>query len=66
MSNIHTLKDIEDKEVVRDLLGKEIPSGHQLDNIHKSELEKALHGSIKTASNITCYVFLSYLLRLKL
>ncbi|GES81990.1 hypothetical protein GLOIN_2v1790954 [Rhizophagus clarus] len=49
---MHTLKDIEDKGAVGGLLGKQIPPGRRLDSNCKSELEKALRGSIKTASNI--------------
>ena len=52
MSNVHTLKNIEDREAVGGLLGKQIPLGHQLGSIRESELEKALRGSIKTASDI--------------
>jgi predicted nuclease with TOPRIM domain len=52
MSNVHTLKDIEDRRVVGGLLGKQIPSGHRLGNIRESELKKALRGSIKSASDI--------------
>jgi len=53
MPNIHTLRDIENKGVVEGSLSKHTPSGHQLGSIHESELEKALRGSIKTASDIT-------------
>ncbi|GES85406.1 hypothetical protein GLOIN_2v1790954 [Rhizophagus clarus] len=49
---MHTLKDIEDKGVVGGLLGKQIPSGRRLGSNRESELEKALRGSIKTASDI--------------
>ncbi len=52
MSNVHTLKDIENRRVIEGSLSKHIPLGHQLDSICKSEFEKALYGSIKTASNI--------------
>ncbi|GBB92442.1 hypothetical protein RclHR1_20020003 [Rhizophagus clarus] len=52
MSNVHTLKDIEDRGAVGGLLGKQIPPGRQLGSIHESELEKALCGSIKIASDI--------------
>jgi len=52
MSNVHTLKDIEDRGAVEGLLGKQIPPGHQLGSIRELELEKALRGSIKTASDI--------------
>ncbi|CAI2196387.1 7614_t:CDS:2, partial [Funneliformis geosporum] len=34
------------------LLDKHIPSGHRLGSIRELELEKALRGSIKTASDI--------------
>ncbi|GES74926.1 hypothetical protein GLOIN_2v1790954 [Rhizophagus clarus] len=52
MSNVHTLKDIKDKGAVGGLLGKQISPGHQLGSNRESELEKALRGSIKTASDI--------------
>ncbi|GES92577.1 hypothetical protein GLOIN_2v1790954 [Rhizophagus clarus] len=52
MSNVHTLKDIEDKGAVGGLLGKQIPPGRWLGSNRESELEKALRGSIKTASDI--------------
>jgi len=52
MSNVHTLKNIENKGAVEGLLGKQIPPGRQLGSIRESELEKALRGSIKTASDI--------------
>ena len=52
MPNIHTLRDIENREVVEGSLNKHIPSGHWLGSICESELEKALRDSIKTASNI--------------
>ncbi|RGB27837.1 hypothetical protein C1646_768588 [Rhizophagus diaphanus] len=52
MSNVHTLKDIEDRGAVGGLLGKQIPPGRRLGSIHESELEKALRGSIKSASDI--------------
>ena len=52
MSNVYTLNDIEGRGVVRSLLGKQIPSGRRLGSIRESELEKALRGSIKTASDI--------------
>ncbi|GES82542.1 hypothetical protein GLOIN_2v1790954 [Rhizophagus clarus] len=52
MSNVHTLKDIEDKGAVGGLLGKQIPPGRRLGSNRESELEKALRGSIKTASDI--------------
>jgi len=52
MSNVHTLRNIENRGTVEGSLGKHIPPGHRLGSIHKSELEKALRGSIKTASNI--------------
>src|SRR3954466_10317388 len=50
--NIHTLKDIKDRGVDGDLLGKQIPLGHRLGSIREIELEKALRGSIETASDI--------------
>ncbi|GET03414.1 hypothetical protein GLOIN_2v1763802 [Rhizophagus clarus] len=52
MSNVHTLKDIEDREAVGESLGKQIPPGRQLGSIRELELEKALRGSIKTTSDI--------------
>src|SRR6266540_6078434 len=52
MPNIHTLRDIENRRVVKGSLSKHIPSGHWLGSIHKSKLEKVLRGSIKTAFNI--------------
>lgn len=52
MSNVHTLKDIEDREAVGRSLGKQIPPGRRLGSIRESELEKALRGSIKTTSDI--------------
>ncbi|CAB5213228.1 unnamed protein product [Rhizophagus irregularis] len=52
MSNVHTLRNINDKGAVGSLLGKHIPPGHQLGSIRESELEKALRGSIKSASDI--------------
>src|SRR3954468_5321605 len=52
MSNVHTLKNIEDREAVGRLLGKQIPPGHRLGSIRELELEKALRDSIKTASDI--------------
>ncbi|GES83476.1 hypothetical protein GLOIN_2v1790954 [Rhizophagus clarus] len=52
MSNVHTLKDIEDRGTVGGLLGKQIPPGRRLGSIRELELEKALRGSIKTASDI--------------
>ncbi|RIA99148.1 hypothetical protein C1645_811894 [Glomus cerebriforme] len=52
MSNVHTLRDIEDRGAVGSLLGKQIPPGCRLGSIRESELEKALRGSIKTASDI--------------
>ncbi|CAB4381309.1 unnamed protein product [Rhizophagus irregularis] len=52
MSNVHTLKNIEDRGVVGGLLGKQIPPGRRLGSIRESELEKALRGSIKSASDI--------------
>ena len=52
MSNVHILNDIEGRGAVGSLLGKQIPPDHQLGSIRKSELEKALRDSIKTASNI--------------
>ncbi|CAB4378494.1 unnamed protein product [Rhizophagus irregularis] len=52
MSNVHTLRNINDKGAVGSLLGKHIPPGHRLGSIRESELEKALHGSIKSASDI--------------
>src|SRR2546430_12488586 len=52
MPNVHTLRDIENKEVVESPLSKHIPPGHWLDSIRESELEKVLRGSIKTASDI--------------
>ncbi|GET62721.1 hypothetical protein GLOIN_2v1790954 [Rhizophagus irregularis DAOM 181602=DAOM 197198] len=77
MPNVHTLRDIENREVVEGPLSKHtpsgsrnaknwqkkwrekqhcpvttLPSGNRLDSIRKSELEKALRGNIKTASDI--------------
>src|ERR1051325_4952055 len=52
MSNVHTLNDIEGRGAVGSLLGKQIPPGRRLGSIRESELKKALHGSIKTASDI--------------
>jgi hypothetical protein len=52
ISNVHTLKDIEDRGAVGGLLGKQIPPGRQLGSIRESELEKTLRGSIKTTSDI--------------
>src|SRR3954454_19083764 len=52
MSNVHTLKNIEDREAVGRLLGKQIPPGHRLGSIRELKLEKALRGNIKTASDI--------------
>ena len=52
MPNVHTLKDIENRGVVEGSLSKHIPPGHRLGSIRESELEKALRGSIKTASDI--------------
>ena len=52
MSNVHTLKDIEDREAVGESLGKQIPPGRRLGSIRELELEKALRGSIKTTSDI--------------
>jgi len=52
MPNIHTLRDIENRGVVESPLSKHIPPGHRLGSIRESELEKALRGSIKTASDI--------------
>ena len=52
MPNVHTLRDIENRGVVESPLSKHILLGHQLGSIHESELEKALRGSIKTASDI--------------
>ena len=52
MSNVHTLNDIEGRGAVGSLLGKQIPPGRRLGSIRESELEKALRGSIKTASDI--------------
>ena len=52
MPNINTLRDFENKGVVEGSLSKHAPSGHQLGSIRESELEKALRGSIKTASDI--------------
>ncbi|GBB87191.1 hypothetical protein RclHR1_13630001 [Rhizophagus clarus] len=52
MFNVHTLKNIEDRGAVGGLLGKQIPPGQQLGSIRELEFEKALCGSIKTASDI--------------
>ena len=52
MPNVHTLRDIKNKGVVENSLSKHILPGHQLGSIRESELEKALRGSIKTASDI--------------
>src|SRR6266498_4302883 len=52
MPNVHTLRDIENRGVVEGSLSKHIPPGHRLSSIRESELEKALRGSIKTASDI--------------
>ncbi len=52
ISNIYTLRDIENKGVVEGSLSKHIPLKYQLGSIRKSEFEKALHSSIKTASDI--------------
>ncbi|RGB29432.1 hypothetical protein C1646_795474 [Rhizophagus diaphanus] len=52
MSDVHTLKDIKDRGADGGSLSKQIPSGRQLGSICESELEKALCGSIKTASDI--------------
>ncbi|PKK57694.1 hypothetical protein RhiirC2_825183 [Rhizophagus irregularis] len=52
MPNIHTLSDIENRGTVEGSLGKHILPDHQLNSIRESELEKALRGSIKTASDI--------------
>ncbi|RGB24990.1 hypothetical protein C1646_772349 [Rhizophagus diaphanus] len=52
MPNVHTLRDIMNRRTIEGLLSKHIPPGHRLGSIHKSELEKALRGSIKTASDI--------------
>ena len=52
MPNVHTLRDIENRGVVESPLSKHIPPGHRLGSIRESELEKALRGSIKTASDI--------------
>ena len=52
MPNVHTLRDIENRGVVENPLSKHIPPGHRLGSIRESELEKALRGSIKTASDI--------------
>ncbi|CAG8524703.1 11236_t:CDS:2, partial [Acaulospora morrowiae] len=52
MSNVHTLKDIENREAVGRSLGKQIPPGRRLGSIHELELEKALCGSIKTTFDI--------------
>ena len=52
MPNVYTLRDIENRGVVESPLSKHIPPGHRLGSIRESELEKALRGSIKTASDI--------------
>ena len=52
MPNVHTLRNIENRGVVEGSLSKHIPPGHRLGSIRESELEKALRGSIKTASDI--------------
>ena len=52
MPNVHTLRNTENRGVVEGSLSKHIPPGHRLGSIRESELEKALRGSIKTASDI--------------
>jgi hypothetical protein len=52
MSNVHTLKDIEDRGAVGSSLGKQIPPDRRLGSIRELELKKALRGSIKTACDI--------------
>ena len=52
MPNVHTLRNTENRGVVEGSLSKNIPPGHWLDSIRESKLEKALRGSIKTASDI--------------
>ena len=52
MPNIHTLRDIENRGVVESLLSKHTLLDNQLGSIYESELEKALRGNIKTASDI--------------
>src|SRR6266498_4728144 len=52
MPNVHTLRDIENRGVVEGSLSKHIPPDYRLGSIRESELEKALRGSIKTASDI--------------
>ncbi|CAB4487779.1 unnamed protein product [Rhizophagus irregularis] len=44
MPNVHTLRDIENREVVEGPLSKHTPSGNRLGSIRESELEKALRG----------------------
>ena len=52
MPNVHTLRNTENRGAVEGSLSKHIPPGHRLGSIRESELEKALRGSIKTASDI--------------
>ncbi|PKC55068.1 hypothetical protein RhiirA1_476218 [Rhizophagus irregularis] len=52
MPNVHTLRDIENRGVVEGPLSKHTSSGNRLGSIRESELEKALRGNIKTASDI--------------
>src|SRR6266496_2989835 len=52
MPNVYTLRNTENRGVVEGSLSKHIPPGHRLGSIRESELEKALRGSIKTASDI--------------
>ncbi|UZO04196.1 uncharacterized protein OCT59_024587 [Rhizophagus irregularis] len=49
---VHTLRDIENRGVVEGPLSKHTSSGNRLGSIRESELEKALRGNIKTASDI--------------
>lgn len=51
MANVHTLRDIEDREAVGFSKVNTLP-GHRLGSIRELELEKALRGSIKTASDL--------------
>ena len=52
MPNVHTLRDIKNREVVWGLLDKYIPLDHWLDSIYELEFEKALCSNIKIASDI--------------
>src|SRR5881394_3651645 len=52
MPNVHTLRNTENRGAVEGSLSKHILPGHRLGSIRKSELEKALRDSIKTASDI--------------